>query len=100
MTDWVCFPSSDNTKKRTDQEKNDLEHSAISFSHSNMDRGGEEGGSTYICAASGTGPGGLYLNKNFDIHLAEIDMETFTKKDIEKLNSYNNLMEDSNDTLR
>lgn len=66
---------------------------AISFTHSNVDNVAGGGGSTYNCT-------GRYLNKNFDLHLAEIDMETFTKEDIEKLNSFNTLMDNSNDTLR
>lgn len=73
----------------TDSESNST---ALSFTHSNIDNVAG-GGSTYNCA-------GRYLNKNFDIHLAEIDMETFTKEDIEKLNSLNTLMDNSSDTLR
>lgn len=43
--------------------------------------------------------------KNFDIHLAQIDIETFTSEqleDIERIshNSYNRPMENSADTLR
>ena len=40
--------------------------------------------------------------KNFDIHLAQIDIETFRSEDIERIshNSFNLPMEDSTDTLR
>lgn len=41
-------------------------------------------------------------HKNFDIHLAQIDIETFTSEDIERIshNSFSRPMEDSADTLR